>query len=810
MTKELKKLLKEAFIYGIGRQVNMLLSIMLVPIYTRIFLPSDYGVLELANTAVYFLMAVLGLGIEDAGARFFYDYKTDRQKEVIATAFYFRLVVCAAAFFILLPFARQCSLFIFKSDAYASLCKLAFLQMCLTLMMVLSINVLRLRFKPVQYSIVNITNILLTSGITIYLVVFRRVGVIGIFGASCVSTFCSLILAVALSREFFKPAFSLGMLKEQLAYGVPLVPLLFFYWAMRYSDRYFLSRLATLDDLGLYSIGARLAGILALFTFAFQRAWGPFVFYHKDQKDAKAIFSKAFDHYTLFLFSASAFISLFAKEVLRFITSPVYLGGYKVVGLLCFGTVVLMLRSFFELGINISKKTHITAVTVGLGVLLNITLNIILIPKIGMTGAAVSTLSSYVFSGALAFLLADKYYPMRYDFFKLSKVVALATVMVALGIFLNINNLVWSLGVKLLATAGYIIALPLLGVINRQELFWLRSMPASLRNKMTFTRAGNRIFTPPLRRVALELTNRCNLSCELCTARMPGSREQGFMDFSLYKKIVDEIAGVKNIQLALSHGGEALLHREFVPMLEYASGRGLRNIGIVTNGMLFEGAAADAFLKYSDGLVNFSLDGFQESHNRLRKGSDYRRVLSNVEEFLKKRKASGKKTPRVCVNMTRYDQPEQEVDDFLRYWAGRVDHVYIREPLDERIRFLKKNGLADEIIRAGRRPCLDIWTYLVVLWNGDVTLCCHDIAGRGVNGLNVNTMNIRDIYKGAAYKRLRDSHIKSRFAGSPICRDCQAWCKNYAGSKTSRAGADGVFWATKTIYTNHEDTARSC
>jgi O-antigen/teichoic acid export membrane protein len=228
MTKELKKLLKEAFIYGIGRQVNMLLSIMLVPIYTRIFLPSDYGVLELANTAVYFLMAVLGLGIEDAGARFFYDYKTDRQKEVIATAFYFRLVVCAAAFFILLPFARQCSLFIFKSDAYASLCKLAFLQMCLTLMMVLSINVLRLRFKPVQYSIVNITNILLTSGITIYLVVFRRVGVIGIFGASCVSTFCSLILAVALSREFFKPAFSLGMLKEQLAYGVPLVPLLFF------------------------------------------------------------------------------------------------------------------------------------------------------------------------------------------------------------------------------------------------------------------------------------------------------------------------------------------------------------------------------------------------------------------------------------------------------------------------------------------------------------------------------------------------------------------------------------------------------
>jgi O-antigen/teichoic acid export membrane protein len=472
---ELKSLIKDSVVYGMGRQINLFLSLILVSVYTRIFSPADYGVLEMLNTTMYLLMPILGFCIEAGSARFYYDYSGKEQQKLIATGFYFKIFICTVAFAILFRMAGLFSMTVFKVPDYFNLYRITFLTTCLSVLLVLATNVMRLAFKSIQYSAINILNILLTSFITIYFIVFRKTGIIGVFWASCISTFLCLFLTIVLLKGFFRPMFSFKMLKEQLLFGLPLVPVSIFYWVLKYSDRYFLMKLSNIREVGLYAIGVRLSGVLVLITFAFQRAWMPFVFSRFSQPNAKFLFSRIFDYYMLVLLSFAAFISIYAKEILKIITQPVYISSHIVVGILCLSLVVMAARSFFEIGINISKKTYLTTLTVTIGVIVNLILNFILISKYGMMGAAASTLVSYTFTSVLTFFIANKYYPIRYDFLKLSKLVFIVLIAIALGIVMEINNLALSIGIKFILFILYIIAIPLLGIIDRSELLYLRA-----------------------------------------------------------------------------------------------------------------------------------------------------------------------------------------------------------------------------------------------------------------------------------------------------------------------------------------------
>jgi O-antigen/teichoic acid export membrane protein len=204
------------------------------------------------------------------------------------------------------------------------------------------------------------------------------------------------------------------MLKDMLKFSVPLMPALFAVWVIDFSDRYFLMRMSTLEQVGIYSVGARISSMIILFSTSFQMAWGPYALSIQHEADAKNRYSRGLFLFLCAALTAATAITVFAGPILAILTRPEYYEAEKVIGFLTLGTVAYGAYLIVNIGLLISKKTILTSVAISIGAALNIILNFLLIPRFGMMGAAFATLAAYLVALALLYGFAQKYYPIEY------------------------------------------------------------------------------------------------------------------------------------------------------------------------------------------------------------------------------------------------------------------------------------------------------------------------------------------------------------------------------------------------------------
>ena len=296
------------------------------------------------------------------------------------------------------------------------------------------------------------------------------------------------------------------------------------------------------------------------------------------------------------------------------------------------------------------------------------------------------------------------------------------------------------------------------------------------------TSLGVIIWPPKLKSVGMELTNACNLRCAMCPAhdsRLNGERERGYMSWELFTKVVDEIAILRDISVGLNFAGESLLHPKFVDMLRYAHRKGIYSIGFSTNGELLDRRTSREILKYCKGIIGVSIEGFKETHERIRRGSNYVRVLRNLDFLVSERERLRQPYPLVKVNLTRSDQLEQEVEEYIEKWVDLVDMVQVNEQLDKAYKIVSTNKFLRTDVPEKRLPCKELWTYMAVLWNGDIALCCHDLMAKSNLKVNARDYSIQEAWTSWEYKNMRISHLKGRYSRIPACSRCEAWAKHY-------------------------------
>lgn len=282
------------------------------------------------------------------------------------------------------------------------------------------------------------------------------------------------------------------------------------------------------------------------------------------------------------------------------------------------------------------------------------------------------------------------------------------------------------------------------------------------------------VFTPRLLSVAIEPTNTCNLRCKMCYSQNPkiyAPRKKGFMSWELYKKIIDELSTFDyRMGLGLNFGGESLLHDEFIEMLKYASIQNKFYIGFTTNGIFLNDEINQSLIENKIDNITVSLDGIQEVHESARKGSKYLTVKNNIQNLLIAR--GDKPKPKIHVNMMITQQTtEQDINDFKVYWQDVVDSVQVYPGLSETLQYIE-TPFFDTPIQ--NKYCRWPFSYMAVLWNGDVTTCCHDINGRNVLG-NVTEQSITQIWKSDSFASLRYAAIRNHFDAKSICYKCNTW-----------------------------------
>ena len=414
--RHIKQLAAESIIYGISGTVAKSIGFFLIPIYTRIFSPADYGIIALITTLTGLLGMFAVLGLDNSSARWFYD--TDEvlnRKHTISSWFWCQLSVSCMIALGLILFARNISALLFKSQEYAILICLAAITIPLRTFSKVLGNWLRYQRRAWITTIFATASSFGTIAIIVLFVVVLRWGLFGIYSANLIAAILIAIAAISILKTWISPAYlSWVRLKEMLEYGLPLVPAAIASWVTISSDRFILQMFHDNSEVGLYSVAATIASGVALITGAFRMAWGPFAFSIYREKESIDVYSEVLSLYALFGCFLGTTVSLFAPLVLRVLTTREYFQSASCIPFLVFSFIIIGSTYIVGIGSGIVKRSTPIAVCIFIGASINIILNFLLIPRYGKEGAAIATLLSYMGVFIYRYPVSQKDYRIPY------------------------------------------------------------------------------------------------------------------------------------------------------------------------------------------------------------------------------------------------------------------------------------------------------------------------------------------------------------------------------------------------------------
>lgn len=468
----IKQLFSESIIYGFSGIVAKFLSFFLVPVYTRIFAPSDYGIIGLISNGVVLVSIVVVLGLDSAAARWIYD-KSDieYQKRVIASWAWCQLCLSLFVSGIVFLFADKiASLFATGNEAVTCI-RIVCGFIPLSTLGTVATNWLRFRrraWATVFFSLgLNLTTIVLT----ILFVVILRIGVSGVFYAQAISACVFSIVAIVMMMEWVSPLkFDLGILRAMLVYATPLIPGALSFWIVNLSGHYFIKAFSTTSEVGLYQVGISISSGVALLTNSFQQAWGPFALSIHSQEDSKKIYAEVFIYYMVIVCFVCTFVSLFARELLMILTTKSYYTASTIIGIFSFNYMIIGLGYIAVLGATLAKTTKPFGVSVMYAAVLTVFLNFLLVPRWGKEGAALASLVAQAIVPLYVFYASNKLYPIPYNYSFGFKIFLLSLSVFYISTLLPENMVVITALVKILLLCIYIYALFLFKFIRLEVI----------------------------------------------------------------------------------------------------------------------------------------------------------------------------------------------------------------------------------------------------------------------------------------------------------------------------------------------------
>jgi O-antigen/teichoic acid export membrane protein len=294
-------------------------------------------------------------------------------------------------------------------------------------------------------------------------------GLVGLLIGMISGALVAGVLAIWWLRQSIKFKINTDLLREMLSFSAPLIFSGVTVWISHYVDRMMISYYLTVEEVGLYGIGYRLAAVAALFMVGFKGALTPLIYanYHKPStpSDLEKIF-RFFLFFSLLLF---LFVSLFAVEILQAFTAPPFYSASVVVVFLV-PAILLQGMYIFSPGISIEKKTKFIIWINLSGCMLNILFNYLLIPVYGISGAAIAKMISYGVVFFLYTIIGNKFYPIPHRWPRIYAAVGFAaSIYIALTYFISRDGVDW--GLKILSILCFAIFAIVVGLIKREEFF---------------------------------------------------------------------------------------------------------------------------------------------------------------------------------------------------------------------------------------------------------------------------------------------------------------------------------------------------
>ena len=416
--------IKNSFIYLMPFISGVVLSFLTLPLFTRILTREDYGVLALANIYAIFVSGLANFGMTIAYDRNYFQYRSSSIETAKLLYSSLLFVILNFLFFAGLTFVFRGTLskFIIGSAEHANI---LFWAVCAQFFSGISYYYLAY-FKNSEsakkFVGYKITGSFIAIVLSLYLVAYLRIGVIGMVYAQV----CSGILVFAiLTYKFiniFPVIFSKTIFVESLKISYPLTPRIFFGVIGSQFDKYMIGLLATVGGVGIYSISQKVAFSGFNYMTALQNVYAPQVYkrmFDLGDKGGAAVgrYLTPFAYMSIFV---TLMIALFSQEVITILTPSSYHGAIDIV------TVLSMLYGSYFFGkqpqLIFAKKTWLTSALTLMSIVLNIGINIPFIMKWGAIGAAWATLLAGIISSSISFIIAQHYYEIKWEYKKIGAI----------------------------------------------------------------------------------------------------------------------------------------------------------------------------------------------------------------------------------------------------------------------------------------------------------------------------------------------------------------------------------------------------
>lgn len=434
-----KLLVKNFFVYGFGGIVSKAIPLIMVPIITRL-MPNSfyYGMSDLSNTIISLFSALAIMGMYDAMYRMFFE-KDDEEykKDICSSSLFFTILTSTFVTILLVALQRPISQLFYSDPSYGNLVMLSAMSVLIGATNSIIAAPTRMQNKSKVYLITNAVSPVIAYAISIPLLLSGHY-LIALPLSSLISAVIMEVVFYLLNRKWFSfKRINWKYIKSMLVIALPLLPNFIVYWIFNSSDRVMITNLIGVDASGVYAVAAKIGQISQLIYLAFAGGWQFFAFSIMKDKDNVKVISKVFEVLAAVSFVTTLLGTSICKIGFELLFTREYWQSYICVPYLYLAPLLLML---FQIGANqflVIKKTWPNLIILSAGAIINVGLNFVLIPIIGIEGASIATFVGYFISILLCIivLLRLKLIEIHWKF--------IANVALFLGFFavMRINNL---------------------------------------------------------------------------------------------------------------------------------------------------------------------------------------------------------------------------------------------------------------------------------------------------------------------------------------------------------------------------------
>ena len=442
---KIKELLNHGLIYGLTSSLQSILGFVLLPILTAYYTPEEFGIYSIILLVSALSSALFYFGASSSLARFYFDEDSDLyRKKIASSALFITLAGALLLISLSIIFGNYLSVLLFDSTIYYLHIVLACCGAAFVFLLTLMTLLLRYQKRSGLFMKVTLFGVLLNFGITYILLSTFSYGILAPLYGTLLSSMLCFFLILANKLSDFTIKLQSSHISKILNFGLQSSVAGFLFYLLDYIDRLILKELVPMSDVGIYSLGSKIAAVITILLIVpFTLIWSPMRMEYASNNNNKEFTVKVFSYLSMAGFILISISILFAEDLMSLVfVNKEFSDAAQVFPVIMLALLFFGFQNIVDFGIYLHKKVFFYSIIALIGIVFNVIMNYWLIPLFGYMVSAYITLFTYFLTTLLVYLVSSHYHQIKYEWVRIIIPLFVVVAMHFIKVFVEITNLI--------------------------------------------------------------------------------------------------------------------------------------------------------------------------------------------------------------------------------------------------------------------------------------------------------------------------------------------------------------------------------